>query len=239
MALTQATVVDKVRKRLGLSETDLQQPVLEEAINAALVEFSRHRTNTVTGIMPILYQGSDYLFPSDVQEITDFFYAPQTILGNLSFEDEVLTAIQGNVINIDFGGNIFENPTLVTIWFSKMKAFRESIGLPAWRVMDDPVAGPMIRLGTIPSQDGTAYYEGKGPWTLGKIYTKDYEAFQKCVMWKTAESRANVLAVAKDYYEYGGVRVQPAFEYWDKRAKDYKEEFLHDVGFYRGIMSVG
>jgi hypothetical protein len=224
---------------LGLEPQELPQPVLDEAISSALIEFGKHRTNTVHNLMPITAQTIDYPFPSDVEEITDVFYAPTSILGNMSFEEEVLMAIQGNVINIDFGGNIFENPSLVSIWFSKMNSFRENLGLPGWRVLDDPVNGRMIRLGDIPSNAGTAYYEGKGPWTINKIYATDQEAFQKACMWKTAEWRANRLAVAKDYYEYGGVRVEPAFEYWNKRATDYKEEFLRDVGFYRGIMQIG
>lgn len=189
--------------------------------------------------MDVEAQVTDYAFPAGLEELSEFFYAPQTILGNLSFEEEVLTAIQGNVINIDFGGNVFENPTLVTIWFSKMKAFRESIGLPSWRVLEDPVNGPTIRLGSIPSIEGTAYYEGKGPWLLNQIYSKDVECFYKACLWKAAEWRSNNLAVVTEYYEYGGVRIQPAFARWDQRAAKYKEEFLLDVGYYRGAITVG
>jgi hypothetical protein len=236
--LTQVTVEDKVRKRLGLPEAELPTPNLDEAFEAALVEFSKHRPNRTFGTLPITAQVIDYPFPSPLEEILDFFYAPQTILGNLSFEEEVLVAIQGNVINIDFGGNIFENPTLVTVWFQKMKDFRENIGLPPWRVLEDPINGMTLRLGQIPSEDGTAYWEGKIPWTLAQIFPKDYECFEKACLWKASEWRANRLAVVKSYSD-AGIRTEPATDYWEKRAANYKQEFLMDVGYYRGSLAVG
>ncbi len=187
---------------------------------------------------------TDYPFPvagsppqSQIDTLSDFFYAPETILGNISFEEQVLASIQGNIINLDFGGNIFENPSLVNIWFSKMKEFRENVGLPSWRVLE---GNPnMIRLGTNPKQNGTAYWEGTGPWTIEKILSNDEEVFMKCVLWKVADGRVMRISVVDDYYEYGGIRIRPATDFWKKKAEEFKEDFLKDVGFYRGVIAVG
>lgn len=239
MPTTAAQIADKARKRLALSDKEIPPPDMDECIRDALLEYSRHRTNRVFGTIAIDAQVIDYPYPDGLEELIDFYYAPDTILGNISFEEEVLMAIQGNIINIDFGGNIFENPTLVTIWFSKMKEFRENIGLPPWRVMENPVSGPTIRLGQIPEEDGIAYYEGKGPWTIAQIYPKDMETFLKACLWKAAEWRANKISVLESYSEGNGIQVRPASKYWSDRADKYKNEFLTDVGYFRAVIQVG
>lgn len=243
-SLTARTIRDKVWKRMGLSSAELTEPTLDEALSAALTEYSRHRPKVVFGTLPILNGVSDYNFPTAgsppvavIDTLNEFYYSPQTILGNLTFEEELLMAIQGNIINLDFGGNIFENPTLVTIWFSKLKEFRAALGEPSWRVLE---GNPnIIRLGSVPTQDGTAYFEGYGPWLVSQILPNDEEVFMKCVLWKAAEGRVMRISVVDDYYEYGGIRIRPATDFWQKKCLEFKEQFLQDVGYYRGVISVG
>lgn len=243
--LTKRTVRDKVTKRTGLSATELPEPVIDEAIDSALVEFSNHRGRTLFGTMPIQAGVIDYAFPTAgsppttlLTDVTDFFYSnSETFIGDFSFEDLLLMSIQGGMFSINFGGNIFENPSLVTIWYTKLCAFRDSIGLPTWSIIQ---GNPMlIRLGETPTQDGTAYFQGRGPWPLELILPSDEEAFMKCVMWKVAEGRVMKISVVDDYYEYGGIRIRPATDFWNKKQAEYKEAFLRDVGFYRGVISIG
>lgn len=243
--LTKRTVLDKVWKRTGLSTTEMTEPVISEAIDAALTEFSKHRERTLYGTMPIYNGVTDYVFPSAgsppttlLDDVTDFFYSnAETFIGDFSFEDLLLMSIQGGMFSINFGGNIFENPSLVTVWYTKLCAFRDTIGLPAWSIVQ---GNPMIiRLGETPTQDGTAYFQGRGPWTLDLILPSDEETFMKCVMWKVAEARVMKISVVDDYYEYGGIRIRPATDFWNKKQQEYRELFLQDVGFYRGVISIG
>jgi hypothetical protein len=243
--LTKRTVRDKVWKRTGLSESELTQPVIEEAIDSAMIEFSKHRERILSGTMPIQSGVVDYAFPTAgspptvlLDDVTDFFYSnSETFIGDFSFEDLLLMSIQGGMFSINFGGNIFENPSLVNIWYTKLAAFRDTIGLPDWSIVQ---GNPMtIRLGTTPTQDGTAYFQGRGQWTLDLILPSDEEVFMKAVMWKVAEGRVMKISVVDDYYEYGGIRIRPATDFWDKKEKEYKEDFLKDVGFYRGVIAIG
>lgn len=244
-ALSYRTVRDKVLKRTGLSNTELEEPVIDEAIQSALIEFSNHRENVLFGTMPILTGVTDYPFPSAgsppttlLTDITDFFYSnSETFIGDFSFEDLLLISIQGGMFSINFGGNIFENPSLARIWYTKLSEFRDSIGLPTWTTL---TGNPqVIRLGETPTQDSTAYFQGRGPWLLSNILSTDEEAFIKCVMWKVADGRVMKISVVDDYYEYGGIRIRPATDFWNKKSAEFKEAFLQDVGYYRGIIQIG
>jgi hypothetical protein len=244
------TVKTDIWERTGLTPAEMPEQVLDSGIKAALTEFSKHRTRKLFGQLNIIMNQTEYPFPTialaqwtglgipdNVSDISDFYYAPETILGNLSFEETILTSIQGNIINLDFGGNIFDNPSLVYIWFEKLREFRDTIGIPPWRVID---GNPKIlQLQQTPNENGVSYWEGKATWLIGDILPEDFEAFTKCSLWKAAEARAMKLAVAKEYREGTGIMAQPAFEFWQTKAKEFKADFLADVGHGRGLFSIG
>lgn len=247
MPLSARTMKDKVWKRTGLSMTELLEPVIEEAISAALTEFSIYAPNTIFGYMPIFKDVTDYAFPlvgsppqNLLNDISDFFYGgTDIVLGNFSVEDLMLMNFQGqgSLFSAGFGGNVFNNPSLIKIWFTKLSAFRDSIGLFPWSVIDG--ANSIIRLGRNPSSDGTAYFQGNASWTIDQIDPLSEEIFMKCLMWKVAEGRAMKLAVVDDYYEYGGIRIRPAFDFWQKKSAEYKEQFYSDIGSERGVIQIG
>lgn len=255
MALNPTTAKAAITNRTGLSCTALGgDGVLNTALNSALAEFSKYKSMVLYGFFNVLNNQTEYTFPSNPPRtdptqpgfpanlvgIRDIFYSPQSLLGNnLSFEDMLLQSVQGNIISLDFGGNIFENPSLVQIWFTKLKSFRDTIGTPDYRVLDTSPY-KTIQLLDPPEQDVTGYWEGYGSWALSDIQPIDYETFYKAYLWKIAEIRSMNLAVAKQYSEgSSGAQVQPAFDFWNTKAKDFKQEFLGDVGQGRGIIAVG
>jgi hypothetical protein len=241
--LTTRTLKATVWARTGLSRAELEETVVDSCIQGALVEFSNVRTKTSYGTMNITAGVDIYPLPDGIQDLLQFYYAsPTIILNNFSFEDILLSSMQGSLANINFGGDIFENPSLTHIWFSKMKEFQDNIGQPTWEVLDGTNEGDgqdKIRLFRVPETDGIAYYQGSGDWELEEIIPGDTETFLKAVLWKVAEARAMKIAVAAEYREYGGIQMVPAFDFWNKKAKEYQESFYDNVGFYRGSMVVG
>lgn len=255
MALSLQTVKSTVEDRTGLSCSDFGgETALQTAVISATSEFSKRKSGTLYGFFNVLQNVTEYPFPSNplpsgptapgfpanLVMITDVYFSPQSMLGNnLSFEDMLLQSIQGNVVVLDFGGNIFENPSLVQIWFQKLRDFRDTIGTPDWRIIDtSPVK--TLQLLDAPDQNSTGYWEGRRSWLLSDIQPVDYEAFYKAVLWKLAQSRAMRLAVAKQYSEgSGGPQVQPAFDFWNEMAKQFKQEFFDEVGEGRGIITIG
>lgn len=241
--LTKRSITADVWTRTGLNSTELGEDVIHSAIDAAMTEFSNVRPKDVYGTMNVLAGVDIYDMPAGVDELNNLYYGTETtILNNFSFEDILLSSMQGTLANINFGGDIFENPVLTRIWFSKMRQFQDNMATPTWTVLqgantDD--GADKIRLFRVPDEDGTAYYEGTGFWVLEEIVKEDVEIFKKAVLWKTCESRAMKLAVAADYYEYGGIRLVPATPFWQKKSEQYREEFFADVGFGRGTLVIG
>lgn len=241
--LTPRTIKDSVWKRTGLAQSELDEGVIDDSITAALTEFSNVRPKTAYGQMNLTAGISIYPMPDGVEDLLQFYYGTQTtILNNFSFEDILLSSVQGSLANINFGGDIFENPSLTHIWFQKMKEFQNNVSAPGWEVLDGANEGDgldKIRLYRVPEQDGVAYYSGSGDWELDEVVKEDTETFMKAVMWKVAEARAMRLAVAVSLREYGGITLSPAFDFWQKKANQFQEEFYDNVGFHRGVMVVG
>jgi len=228
--------------------------IINPGIDAALIEFSYFRPNPVFGSIPLQIGVTDYPFPMAgsplvplIDSVVDFFYSPFTDLAeltdNYTFEEIVLLgAFQGigaggGLLGAGFGGSVFENPSLVTIWYSKLNQFRSNFGRHEWLVV--PGQPSLIRLSTMPTRATTAYYEGRAMWTLDTITERDRETFMKCVLWKTSEIRSMSLAVVTNYYEFGGIRIEPAFAYWEKKAQDFQKQFMDDVGANSGVMVIG
>lgn len=241
--LTPRTIKDSIWKRTGLSQSELPEEVINESIDAALREFSNERPKVTYGQLNILAGVDIYAMPDGITDLLQFYYGSQTtILNNFSFEDILLSSMQGSLANINFGGDIFENPSLTHIFFSKMKELQNNLSQATWEVLNgnsETDGNDKIRLFRTPQADGIAYYEGSGDWELPEITSSDTEIFIKAVMWKVAEGRAMKLAVAADYYEYGGIRMVPAFAFWQKKAEQYRDEYFLDIGFHRGVFIVG
>lgn len=255
MALNPKTAQAAVLDRTGLTCKDFGgDTVFNTAIASALAEFSKRKLRIIYGTFNVVSGVTEYLFPSATPPvnpsdpgfpancigITDLFYSPQSLLGNnLSFEDMLLQTVQGTVVTLDFGGNIFESPSLVRIWFEKLREFRDTIGTPDWRIIETSPK-KTIQLLDPPEQATLGYWEGYASWTLDDIQSDDFETFYKALLWKLCETRAMKLAVAVSYTEGpGGAQVQPAFKFWNDKAAQFKKEFFDDVGEGRGIISVG
>jgi hypothetical protein len=241
--LTLRTLKATVWTRTGLSQSELDEAVVDSCIQGALVEFSNVRSKTSYGTMAIQAGVDIYPLPDGIQDLLQFYYAnPTIILNDFSFEDILLSSMQGSLANINFGGDIFENPSLTHIWFSKMKEFQDNIAEPTWEVLDGTNEGDgldKIRLFRVPQSDGLAYYQGSGDWELEEVIASDSETFLKAVLWKVAEARAMKIAVAAEYREYGGIQMVPAFAFWNNKAKQFQDEFYDNVGFYRSPLVVG
>jgi hypothetical protein len=241
--LTLRTLKATVWTRTGLSQSELDEAVVDSCIQGGLVEYSNVRSKTSYGTMAIQAGVDIYTLPDGIQDLLQFYYGTNTtILNNFSFEDILLSSMQGSLANINFGGDIFENPSLTHIWFSKMKEFQDNLAQPTWEILDGTNEGDgqdKIRLFRVPDTDGIAYYQGSGDWELEEVIAGDSETFLRAVMWKICEARAMKIAVAAEYREYGGIQMVPAFAFWQKKADQFQEEFFNNVSFYRVPLIVG
>lgn len=242
-SLSNRTITADVWDRTGCNERELPERIILSGIKAAMREFTAYRSKDVYGTLDILAGQDIYDMPDGIEVLQDLYYGTQTtILNNFSFEDILISSMQGSLSNISFGGDIFENPVLTRIWFSKMKQLQDNIAAPTWVVLDGANQDDgmdKIRLFSVPDVDGSAFYQGTGIWTLEEITPSDVETFMKAVMWKVCENRAMKMAVASDYYEYGGVRIVPATDFWQKKSVQYQSEFMDNVGAGRGSLVVG
>src|ERR1700759_2900155 len=133
MALNLQLVKQNIEGRTGLSCGDFGgDAAFNASVTSAVAEFSKYKKRELYGFFqvqrnvtnysipsnPAPVNPGDYGFPDNFRYVRDVYYSPQSIIGNnLSFEDMLIQTFQGSVVTLDFGGNIFENPSLVAIWF--------------------------------------------------------------------------------------------------------------------------
>jgi hypothetical protein len=245
MPLATSTITNALKDRTGIGCSGLSDDAIALVIKSGLAEYSKYRQRSASGSFHYQAGVTNYLFPNEpdfpanLVNITDVFYASQTAIdADFSFEDLFLESVQGDYVTLDFGGNIFENPSLVRIFFQKLREFRSNVGMGDWDIFPTSPK-KTLRLLASPKNDGVGYWEGSLSWTQSDIPEADFEIFYKACLWKLAEVRAMSLAVAKSYKEGSNILVEPAFDFWNTKAKDFREQFLQDVGAFGGIISVG
>ena len=248
MALSQETILTRVRNRTGLSPNDRSDAVIQDDALAALVEYSKFKPAEVYGLLPTLSGVQDYNLPDGktnyqnwilpdgvteystpaVNNIRDLLYSSGITATYPFFDKDFPLTVVQDLFNVQFGGNVFESPSLARVLFDKLQQFRDVFGVD-FQVIQGTTK--FLRIFPSPTQDGIAAFYGTARWTdLSTLPAEDEEAFVKAVLWKTAEGRAGQLAVMKQMSQSGGMNFQPAFDYWDKKSQCWKDEFLGDIG---------
>lgn len=244
--MQQSAILNRVRNRTGLSTTDLADAIIIDGIDSALKEMDAAKPLLVFGTFPTFASQQDYALPSatsgsppasvSVYDIKDLFFT-QGISATFPFFDAdfPITVIH-DLFNVQFGGNVFESPSLGRVLFQKLKVFRSQFGT-TWEVIRGNPA--FIRLYQVPVEASTVAYLGKVFRTKENIEVENEELFIKAVLWKSAECRLGSLAVTKSITQTGGVSFQPAIEAWEKLADRWKGEFLGQSGAFAGGLSIG
>lgn len=220
--MDQAAVTRKVRARLQLLTIDMSDDDIESCTEDALSEFSNAITKNFFGTFPV-YKGQDlYSYPPDIDVLDEVLF-DQDILGSGDiFDRDLRIMLVGGSVQ-GFGGNVFENPTLLPIFFGKLKNFTAFFETSFEDL--DTFSPRQIRLDPVPTANGNAYYSGHSTWASDEIPANRQETFLLAVLWKVSEARGNKLAVMKSISQSGGSQYQPAIEHWEKQAALYKEQF--------------
>ncbi len=249
MALAQQYIIDKVRARLGLSVQDMANSVIESAIEDGLRSYSRQKAVDIFGTLPLQADRQDYfirdLVPFDgsdpeesVSEVRLLLYSPGTLLYDaISFDAELQKVVDADLLRSQFGGNVFDNPSLGRIYFTKLKEYRARFDINFEEFSTSQ--GKIIRLMRVPVSGSVAYWQGRGYWTIEEITDLDQEVFLLAVLAECAQARANQLAVMKSYSENAGVSMSPAFDYWNALADKYRLQFGAQFGQSAGVFSIG
>jgi hypothetical protein len=246
MSLSLTLIRSRTRNRTGLLDSDLADAIIDDAINIALVEFSKAKPPEVYGIMPLVADQQDYAYPDGtlyqnfvgpnnvtmsapaVTRVKELLFSSGITTTYPFFDKDFPITVVQDLFNVQFGGNVFEGPSLARVLFQKLESFREGFGATFKNLNGNP---KKLRLIPTPTDNGFAAYYGYFKWTdVTQIYDEDQEAFLKAVLWKVAEARAMSLAVVENLSEAGGVKFTPAHKFWNDKACDWRDDFLGDVG---------
>jgi len=228
----------KILRRLGLDPTEMSSDTMQDCISAALEEMSQNFSDEVYGLIPMQLNVQDYPFPEGVYRIKELYVGSGLQVGTLLADEDLAMMLQMQMLNLNVGGNPFENPSLAKILFSKLQDLREDFGIH-WRVVGAD-ENKVLRIIPCPTDDQTiAAYYGTTLWTLDDIPAERQELFLKAVLWKVCEVRSARLAVATSIHEASGNDISPAFEFWDNKAKAYKDEFLGAAGGKSMALAIG
>lgn len=241
--MNQTQILARVRNRTGLLSTDISDAIIIDAIDSAIKEFQKAKPLFSFGTFGTNANQQDYPLPSNqgsppitIYDIKDMYFTTGISSTFPFFDADFPITVIHDLFNVQFGGNVFESPSLGTVLFEKLKTFRKQFGV-TWEVIRGNPA--IIRVYQTPIEDSIAAYLGYTCRTLANIEEQDEEIFIKGVMWKTAEARLGNMSVMKEIQQAGGVRMQPAIDAWEKLADRWKGEFLGESGALAGGISIG
>jgi hypothetical protein len=244
MPETQDDLIDRLRLRIGVPDTDVSDDSLNEAVRAALNEYARYRPQVVTGTFPLVAGTQVYPFPQvnslPVRVVRKVIFGAATPMGAFISDPDLAAFITAQLMGASnwgyFGGSIFENPSLPRIWWQKLDALQVNFE-DCFEVLN--TVPRTIRLTPVPAEVGTAWYAGEIGWDVGQLLDDDQEPFLAAALWKVAEQRANQLAVMKAWTVPGGAAMQPAFDYWTARSNQYRDQFMEMTGGRGGVLMKG
>jgi hypothetical protein len=247
--LDEQYIIDKVTHRLALKDGDFTPERITSCTEDALREYSRYKTLDIYGTLALQANRQDYplseLKPFDQSDPTEtvadvrlVLYSPGTLLYDaISFDAELQKVVDSDLLRTQFGGSIFDNPSLGVVYFQKLTQYRDRFDVQ-FQQLETP-NGKILRLTRVPVSEGPAYWQGRSYWTLDKIEDLNQETFLKFVLAECAQSRANELAVMNSYSEGGGISMSPAFKYWNDKAEEYRKQAQGTTGAYAGVFLVG
>lgn len=248
MSLNQTSIITKVRNRTGLTPDDVPDDLILDCSLSALDELSINAPKKVFGFLPTAANVQDYDLPDGtnyqnftlpwnnqtysspkVKSIKDVLFSSGVTSTYPFFDKDFPITVVQDLFNVQFGGNVFESPSLARVLFQKLKGFTRTFGA-GFEVIENT-----LRLFPTPTSDGIACYLGTAAWekdSNGKILIDDgdNEPYLKAVLWKVAECRAMALAVVESISEAGGNSMRPAHKFWNDKAAEWQNAFLCDIG---------